>query len=90
MKALISIQYSEERFKGMVECAICLEEYQHGESFVTPLPCNKLHVFHTACIKEWIEHDDVCPLCKKQVMLGDCKSLQKDFNEVYPFNQSIA
>eukprot|EP01134_Creolimax_fragrantissima_P006614 CFRG6614T1 len=44
----------------MVECAICMEEYRHGDD-VQFLPC--LHVYHTECIDNWFERSLTCPLC---------------------------
>ena len=31
---------------------------------VTSLPCDKRHYFHSACIEQWSETNNDCPLCK--------------------------
>ncbi|MBA0653432.1 hypothetical protein Goklo_020608 [Gossypium klotzschianum] len=44
-------------------CAICLEEYVHGER-VRVLPRCK-HMFHKDCIEEWLEVPSLhCPICR--------------------------
>jgi len=48
-------------------CAICYEglESANGGRVVT-MPCDASHVFHEACIKQWLlRHDDSCPLCRR-------------------------
>ena len=42
-------------------CMICLEEYKTGEK-ATTLPC--IHIFHTNCIKSWLNKQNSCPICK--------------------------
>lgn len=43
------------------DCCICLDEIPAGAK-VTRLPCN--HVFHHACIVEWVEKKKNCPQCR--------------------------
>lgn len=50
-------------------CAICIEEYQVGET-LRVLPCS--HKFHTECIVPWLtERQASCPLCKYDVSRED-------------------
>ncbi|XVF39898.1 hypothetical protein PTKIN_Ptkin01aG0069900 [Pterospermum kingtungense] len=42
-------------------CCICQEEYNDGEDLGT-LECG--HDFHTDCIKKWLMHKNLCPICK--------------------------
>ncbi|XP_020259364.1 probable E3 ubiquitin-protein ligase HIP1 isoform X2 [Asparagus officinalis] len=42
-------------------CCICQEEYTVGEDLGV-LDCG--HDFHTACIKQWLTHKNLCPICK--------------------------
>ncbi|KAJ4701728.1 E3 ubiquitin-protein ligase MBR2-like [Melia azedarach] len=42
-------------------CCVCQEEYNHGEDIGT-LDCG--HDFHTNCIKQWLMHKNLCPICK--------------------------
>ncbi|GLT58908.1 hypothetical protein SLA2020_317670 [Shorea laevis] len=42
-------------------CCICQEEYNDGEDLGT-LECG--HDFHRDCIKQWLMHKNLCPICK--------------------------
>jgi len=44
-------------------CAICLDDFEHGESNVRQLPCE--HIFHPECVDEFLrDNSSLCPLCK--------------------------
>ena len=45
-------------------CIICLSDFDIGDK-VTSLPC--LHVFHTDCIKSWLQSKNHCPICKYEI-----------------------
>lgn len=47
-----------------VMCTICLADYEHSDSLVA-LACR--HIYHRACLKEWLRRKNACPLCKEQV-----------------------
>eukprot|EP00347_Sterkiella_histriomuscorum_P004597 403359859 len=47
-------------------CSICLQNYNY-EDYVTMLPCDERHAFHTNCIEIWLNKNNICPLCKKIV-----------------------
>ncbi|KAK4795815.1 hypothetical protein SAY86_028141 [Trapa natans] len=42
-------------------CCICQEEYSDGEDLGS-LECG--HEFHIDCIKQWLMHKNLCPICK--------------------------
>ncbi|KAM1118940.1 hypothetical protein ACFX2I_043195 [Malus domestica] len=42
-------------------CCVCQEEYNGGEDLGT-LECG--HDFHSECIKQWLMHKNLCPICK--------------------------
>jgi hypothetical protein len=46
-------------------CSICLGEFGDGDE-LRMLPC--LHVFHVACIDQWLGLSHECPLCKRSVV----------------------
>eukprot|EP01025_Chloroclados_australasicus_P016756 TRINITY_DN1852_c0_g1_i1.p1 TRINITY_DN1852_c0_g1~~TRINITY_DN1852_c0_g1_i1.p1 ORF type:complete len:667 (-),score=110.40 TRINITY_DN1852_c0_g1_i1:727-2727(-) len=43
-------------------CAICLEDFQVGET-LRKMPC--AHCFHKGCLDKWLEQKAVCPNCGK-------------------------
>ncbi|KAL3120433.1 hypothetical protein niasHT_000463 [Heterodera trifolii] len=49
-------------------CAICSNNYKHGESVVA-LPCagEVKHEFHIKCTKIWFKQHKTCPLCHKEI-----------------------
>jgi hypothetical protein len=48
--------------KEEIDCGICLETItaNAAKSF-----CG--HVFHRTCLAEWISHNSICPLCRRQI-----------------------
>lgn len=55
-------------------CPICLIEFEDDED-VRNLPCK--HIFHVACIDEWLKRNTSCPMCKSNVDL-DAVSISVD------------
>lgn len=47
------------------QCPICLEEIAED---IGRLQCNDLrgHEFCLICIKDWLQHDSRCPMCRKE------------------------
>jgi len=84
---LVSRDYSPEVFPAPKECIICFCDFELGDK-VTPLPCNKLHIYHTECIKANFDktdnRDEVCPMCRAPITSEDCADLNRRFDEVYP------
>ncbi|CAN8230885.1 unnamed protein product [Cochlearia groenlandica] len=50
------------------ECPICLEEYE-GENPRLLTKCG--HDFHLACILEWMERSEACPVCDKELVFAE-------------------
>ena len=46
------------------KCLICLENFKIGENTII-LPC--IHIFHSNCIKKWMEKNNKCPICKYKI-----------------------
>ncbi|XP_020239593.1 probable E3 ubiquitin-protein ligase RHG1A [Cajanus cajan] len=42
-------------------CCVCQEDYGDGDDIGT-LDCG--HDFHSKCIKQWLMHKNLCPICK--------------------------
>lgn len=47
-------------------CCICQEEYVDGDG-LGKLDCG--HDFHTGCIKQWLTHKNLCPICKTTALV---------------------
>ena len=45
-------------------CTICLDNFQILDNIIN-LSC--LHMFHENCIKKWLNENNFCPICKKEV-----------------------
>eukprot|EP01117_Protostelium_nocturnum_P005353 TRINITY_DN1949_c0_g2_i1.p1 TRINITY_DN1949_c0_g2~~TRINITY_DN1949_c0_g2_i1.p1 ORF type:complete len:638 (+),score=97.33 TRINITY_DN1949_c0_g2_i1:184-1914(+) len=50
--------------KEDANCAICLGDYEEDEE-LRFLSCK--HHFHGECVTEWLQHNKVCPMCKKSI-----------------------
>ncbi|CAN8325686.1 unnamed protein product [Cochlearia groenlandica] len=50
------------------ECPICLEEYE-SENPRLLTKCG--HDYHLACILEWMERSEACPVCDKELVLNE-------------------
>ena len=43
-------------------CSICLDNWVNGQEVHEFQPCG--HMFHAACIMNWLEQRDSCPVCR--------------------------
>ncbi|CAJ1956861.1 unnamed protein product [Cylindrotheca closterium] len=50
------------------ECCICLECYVVGETICASKTNECNHVFHEACINQWLKNNDKCPLCRVELL----------------------
>ena len=50
------------------ECCICLDEI-HLKERVTRMPC--AHIFHSACLIDWLNHHCTCPTCRYELETDD-------------------
>ncbi|KAF9682198.1 hypothetical protein SADUNF_Sadunf05G0083700 [Salix dunnii] len=58
-------------------CAICLDDYAHGES-IRVLPRCK-HMFHKDCIDNWLSsRNSSCPICRDQIIDKNVESTRID------------
>ena len=48
-------------------CPICLLEFKE-EDILIRFSC-KEHIFHKTCLCTWLEKSDICPLCKKSLII---------------------
>ena len=47
------------------DCPICIESFKENDELYQ-LKCG--HIFHTECITEWININNICPTCRKVVI----------------------
>ena len=47
------------------ECSICADKYKEGE-YKRELCCS--HVFHKKCIDKWLQNNNSCPMCRKNII----------------------
>ncbi|KAI5172987.1 E3 ubiquitin-protein ligase synoviolin [Nematocida sp. LUAm3] len=62
--------HSEMTSEGI--CLICHEEMEIGKK----LECT--HIFHLACLKEWLHRQQSCPICRTEVKLKKPSILSTD------------
>lgn len=54
-------KYCKERYKDLVECELCLCDYEVDDELMR-LPC--MHLFHSGCVAPWLEKNMTCPVCQ--------------------------
>ena len=64
MNLLPSSEIKEKKDGDNNNCIVCLNDFEIGDK-VTSLPC--LHMFHTDCIKNWLQSKNHCPICKYSI-----------------------
>ncbi|KAI8566035.1 hypothetical protein RHMOL_Rhmol02G0007900 [Rhododendron molle] len=57
--------YSAKTHPHVVECAVCLSEFEENEKVRVLPKCN--HGFHLDCIDMWFHSHSTCPLCRSPV-----------------------
>ena len=63
-KRLRNVPFGQLLFAEGVSCAVCMERFQENES-VVQLSCHETHVYHKACITQWVERGKTtCPHCR--------------------------
>lgn len=67
MQYLPSSVLNERKEGDNNTCIICLGEFNVGDS-VTTLPC--VHIFHTECIKSWLQSKNNCPVCQYEITIN--------------------
>ncbi|KAG5415924.1 hypothetical protein IGI04_003491 [Brassica rapa subsp. trilocularis] len=65
VKTLPVFTFSDATHKDQTECAVCLSEFEEGESGRVLPGCK--HAFHVACIDMWFHSHSTCPLCRSLV-----------------------
>mmetsp|Transcript_21870 Transcript_21870/g.32736 ORF Transcript_21870/g.32736 Transcript_21870/m.32736 type:complete len:212 (+) Transcript_21870:169-804(+) len=62
-----SLQSLEGTSTSSDVCPICLVELKVNDSVSHSRSCN--HEYHTDCIHQWLEKNDTCPCCRRNVFI---------------------
>ncbi|GLJ07877.1 hypothetical protein SUGI_0076060 [Cryptomeria japonica] len=65
VEALLTVIISAFHVDDGLFCGVCREDFTMGEE-VCEIPCRIRHVFHSECIRPWLERHNTCPLCTTQ------------------------
>lgn len=60
--------------KEVLECAVCLNEFEDEETLRLLPKCN--HVFHPECIDAWLTSHTTCPVCRANLVPDPSEPLQ--------------
>ncbi|TKY61470.1 E3 ubiquitin-protein ligase ATL6 [Spatholobus suberectus] len=70
------LEYSEVKVhkigKEALECAVCLCEFEEAETLRLIPKCD--HVFHPACIDEWLGSHTTCPVCRANLVPSESEA----------------
>ncbi|GLJ42589.1 hypothetical protein SUGI_0882800 [Cryptomeria japonica] len=58
--------FSYKEQDGILDCAICLSEFQDGETLRLLPKCS--HAFHVHCIDVWLQSNSNCPMCRANIV----------------------
>lgn len=65
--------------KCALECAVCLSEFEDGDTLRLLPKCN--HVFHPHCIDTWLSSRATCPVCRAKVAAEEEYGLAEESSE---------
>lgn len=57
----------DDNVESSVDCSICLEGCHGASDGLIQLRCK--HIFHSACLEQWLQSRADCPYCRAGVVL---------------------
>ncbi len=49
-------------------CPICMVNFaDEPDKLIAELSCSSKHIFHAECLTQWVEKNDICPLCREKI-----------------------
>lgn len=61
-------KFDEGKDGGDATCTICYMDFKdEPERVIAELNCSNKHIFHADCLKQWVERNNTCPLCKEVI-----------------------
>ena len=78
------VEFNLDHRENCSQCAICLtdfntrnkEENIPGDDVIL-LGCNDQHIFHSECLKKWVETQYTCPICREVLANFDKQKLAR-------------
>ncbi|XP_026220479.1 autocrine motility factor receptor a [Anabas testudineus] len=84
METRFSVASADEVAANDDDCAICWD----AMSSARKLPCG--HLFHSSCLRSWLEQDTSCPTCRLSLNIGDGEyRVERDAREANPDNLAV-
>ncbi|XP_022620343.1 E3 ubiquitin-protein ligase AMFR-like [Seriola dumerili] len=82
METRFSVASADELAANNDDCAICWDVM----STARKLPCG--HLFHSSCLRSWLEQDTSCPTCRMSLNIGDGGEgrVEREIREAAPDN----
>jgi hypothetical protein len=51
-----------------ITCSICIDEIDiKDDKNIKTLNCSNKHIFHIICIDNWLNINNICPLCREEI-----------------------
>ena len=57
--------YKDEKYTQKT-CGICLRDFVK-EDKICELSCHEAHIFHSACLEQWLNRNRFCPYCRHSI-----------------------
>lgn len=64
IKRLPMTKVTNKHVENGTHCTTCMESFELSED-VAKLDCD--HIFHRACIEPWLQRNNTCPICRKEI-----------------------
>ncbi|XP_029378984.1 E3 ubiquitin-protein ligase AMFR isoform X2 [Echeneis naucrates] len=79
-----SVASEDELAVNNDDCAICWDVMSSARK----LPCG--HLFHSSCLRSWLEQDTSCPTCRMSLNIGDVAEGRADRDTREPVPENAA